>query len=371
MKQIYIQRGDKFMAEDKQAFIVLDKLPSGTYSVNFDMAKGYYLIKADNLCTEGKLYGDVTERAERILNTYDERSKATGVLLVGDKGSGKTMLARRISELAHTKFDNCVSILVNNKYYGEDFNVFLQGIDQPAVVIFDEFEKTYNMDEQEHLLTVFDGVQSSKKLFLLTCNNQYKVNDFMLNRPGRIYYKFKYNGLDKQFIIDYCTDNLKNIAETKNIIAVSRFFSSFSFDMLKALVEETNRYGESALVAATMLNIDPESDYSIEYVLHIYKNGIRMVANNGQPYESRCSNSPLRCDGEDWYIAPPSEVVHGKRKAEPYEFEQAYELQLDVNNLASVDKDGYSFIFNVEEVPGVQLAFKQRKIQTMSYGMLA
>jgi hypothetical protein len=69
--------------------------------------------------------------------------------------------------------------MVNERHIGDDFVHFLQSIDQPCVVIFDEFEKVYSYEEQAALLTMFDGTMSSKKLWILTCNHQHNVNEFI------------------------------------------------------------------------------------------------------------------------------------------------------------------------------------------------
>jgi hypothetical protein len=71
-----------------------------------------------------------------------------------------------------------------------------------------------------------------------------------------------FKGLTGEFIREYCYDNLKD-ASLKNIdsvVTVGSLFSEFNFDMLKALVEEMNRYGETAHEAMQMLNAKPEFD---------------------------------------------------------------------------------------------------------------
>jgi hypothetical protein len=71
-----------------------------------------------------------------------------------------------------------------------------------------------------------------------------------------------FKGLDQNFIREYCYDNLKD-ASLKNIdgvCTVGSLFAEFNFDMLKALVEEMNRYNETAQEAMQMLNAKPEFD---------------------------------------------------------------------------------------------------------------
>jgi hypothetical protein len=85
----------------------------------------------------------------------------------------------------------------------------------------------------------------------------------MRNRPGRIFYAIDFSGLDVDFIREYCEDNLKNKDHIDSVCKASFMFSQFNFDMLKALVEEMNRYGENAHEAMALLNTKPQnSDYT-------------------------------------------------------------------------------------------------------------
>lgn len=73
---------------------------------------------------------------------------------------------------------------------------------------------------QEKILTLFDGVYPSKKLFMLTSNNQGRVNEYLKNRPGRIYYRFDFSTLESDFVKEYCEDNLLNKSYVDDVVKV-------------------------------------------------------------------------------------------------------------------------------------------------------
>lgn len=253
---LYIRSGSRFQVTTEAAMDLHDKLPAGTYTVKFnEMAGQFYLEAVEGFTVKGKVYGDTAEVTQRILSTFYDRSGSTGVLLAGEKGSGKTLQAKMLSLVAMT--EGIPTIIINRPWCGEEFNAFMQTIEQPTVVIFDEFEKVYDRDDQEKMLTLLDGVYPSKKLFVLTSNDKYRINDHMTNRPGRLFYALDYKGLDNDFIMEYCADNLKQVDQAESICRVAMMFSQFNFDMLKALVEEMNRYGETAQQALKMLNAKP------------------------------------------------------------------------------------------------------------------
>ena len=277
-----------FHVSRKDSMDLTETLPVGNYVVCLDSMNGiFYLEKVEDFSPMGKIYGDVNTRADRILSTFNSRSKSTGVLLVGKKGSGKTLLARQISLDAAEK-QQIPTLIINTQFVGDKFNSFIQSIEQPCIIFFDEFEKIYDRDHQEVLLTLFDGTFPSKKLFLLTSNNMYAVDANMRNRPGRIFYMIEYGNISIEFIEEYCNDNLKNKHYTAQICQLSVMFE-FNFDMLKSLVEEMNRYNESPTDSLKLLNIKEDKDNSREYELVLEKDGVVIK----HTYPHTCTLNPL------------------------------------------------------------------------------
>lgn len=250
----FIKNGNTFNITNEANIDIRKELPVGTYTIKQSMT-GLYLEQQPDAVIEHKVYGGAHKRAARIIKTFGERPGSTGVALQGEKGSGKTLLARMLSQ--QLRDVGVSTFLVNTPFAGESFNTFLSQIEQPIMVLFDEFEKVYDMDTQNKLLTLFDGTHQSKKLFVITLNDSYRMSEFMKNRPGRFYYAYKYDGLEEDEVRGYCEDVLINKGEISSIITFSKTFGKFNFDILKAIVEEMNRYGERVGDVVQHLNARP------------------------------------------------------------------------------------------------------------------
>ena len=333
----YLKKGATFWPTPEGAIDLRNALPIGTYTVRLSI-EGFYLEESNDFNVTGKIYGKTHRHADRILSTFHDRKNTTGVLLNGEKGSGKTQLAKIISQKSAEQ--GISTLIVNSPFCGDQFNAFMMAITEPVVVIFDEFEKVYDEKEQEAILTLMDGVYPSKKLFILTVNDKYKVNSHMRNRPGRIFYMIEYKGLDSQFIEEYCLDNLKNKSYIQQVCRLTLLFDSFNFDMLKALVEEMNRYDESPNQAMEMLNAKPYDAGSIRHNVQVFMEG--KVIPDDRVHPTVIRGNPIAHEELNFYITPTAKPGEDQDDVD--------QLQIEINQhmLKKIDTDSgkFTYVFN-------------------------
>lgn len=267
-----------FDYDDEQ---ITSNITPAVYSVEQDMG-GYYLRFVSNkFDVPSKVFGSTSSRAEKILKTYDDRTRSTGILLTGDKGSGKTMLSSLVSNKMIER--GLPVILIEQPFTGTAFVEFLNNIGE-SVLFFDEFGKIFNSvgnggenneggltamlaknkkkdDAQESLLSVFDGANTIKRLILLTENDSRDINAYMLNRPGRVYYHFRYKKVEDEVVKEFCQFNKVPEDIIKAILLKVASSIEFSFDSLKAVVEEYLRFKEDINVIFANLNIEQARVY--------------------------------------------------------------------------------------------------------------
>lgn len=345
----YTRNGTAFRVTKQGDLDITNKLPAGTFIIKQDPFGNLFLDKIDDFDLPQKLYGDCTKNAERILNTFNDRPNATGVLLNGEKGSGKTLLAKSIAVRA--AIQNMPTIVINAAWHGDKFNEFIQAIDQPAIILFDEFEKVYQPDEQQDILTLMDGVFPTKKLFILTVNDKWRVDQHMRNRPGRIFYMLDFKGLDINFIREYCMDNLNNKNYVEQVCMLSRVFDQFNFDMLKALVEEMNRYEETPQEAMRMLNTKPEFSGVSHYEVKLNVKGKDVTA----IYPAVWSGNPL---------APSGIEINYDPNPEDNDVDSV-DMPFTTAELKKIDSDQGLFIFQNED--GARLTLAKVKTKEWDY----
>ena len=263
-----------------------DRLPAKTYIIRFAKLSGFYLDEYSDIdVAEDRIYGNHVQKAQKVLRSFGQFGRNLGVILSGNKGIGKSLFARLLSGEA---LKNDIPVIIVDKYIS-GIASYIETIDQNIMVLFDEFDKTFGdvkvpdgeVEAQAALLGLFDGITSGKKLFVITCNDIRKLSDFIVNRPGRFHYHFRFEYPSAEEIKTYLFDKLDKSrhSEIEHIIAFSRKVD-LNYDCLRAIAFEINN-GESFQDAISDLNIINLSQECYDITIY-FKNGSPMSVKNKQ-----------------------------------------------------------------------------------------
>lgn len=241
-------------------------LPAQCYTIDVRQFRGFYLSEHDPLKVTETMYGPLIrgDKSGKILRAFKQMDRSLGVLLSGKKGSGKSLFSKLICQRAVNEL-NAPVIIIDR--YIEGMNDFIESIDQELVIFFDEFDKVFgkvkpregSSDPTTEWLSTFDGTSSKKRLFIVTCNDLYNISAYLVNRPGRFHYHFRFDVPEEQETSEYLEANLKSEYHDQipAIINFSRRID-LTYDCLRAICFEINNgeHFDTAIRDLNIVNID-------------------------------------------------------------------------------------------------------------------
>jgi SpoVK/Ycf46/Vps4 family AAA+-type ATPase len=238
MSRVWVKTDFGIIASNKQEPY---EFTPGIYTTCFSERIGCFLKKdSDSFPTPNKIYDLDQKFIEKVLKQFSlNDDKNLGVLLCGLKGTGKTFTAKMIANQSGLPV-----ITVMEAYPGIDS--FIADINFDCVIMIDEYEKVFAGDARGILLSCMDGVQSpkSKVMFLLTTNTL-DVNDNLIDRPSRIRYLKRYEGLSKEIINDIVDDLLVNKSFKENLIETISEIPNITIDIIMEIIKDTNNHNEN------------------------------------------------------------------------------------------------------------------------------
>ena len=201
-----------------------------------------------------KIYGEHSHILNRIKKAWQYHKGNLGTLLNGVKGTGKTVTAQLVGNWA---IEQGMPVLVVQDPV--PLALILGRIEQDCVVIFDEFEKTHRlMDDQQALLSAVDGMarNAHRRLFLFTSNSKHVEENF-LDRPSRIRYCWEFNRLGDD-VIEQLMDDLLEPHLWTHRAAISSYLATrkvCSIDVAKTVINEVNIFEEPPEAFAENMNL--------------------------------------------------------------------------------------------------------------------
>lgn len=259
-----------------------EQLPVQVYTVEFNKMTGFFLQQYQNIAVTEKIYGVHNEKVNKVLHSFSLFERNLGIILSGAKGIGKSLFAKL---LAQRVIEEGYPLIIANSYI-PGIADYIASIEQEIVVLFDEFDKTFcsgerdNLnDPQSEMLTLFDGLSQGKKMFVVTCNSLRNLNSYLVNRPGRFHYHFRFDYPTDEEIREYLQDKISKefYGEIEKVVAFSQKVE-LNYDCLRSIAFELSlglRF-EEAIKDLNIIHIDNEK-YNI---FLLFKDGTKASYKN-------------------------------------------------------------------------------------------
>lgn len=224
-----------------------DRLAPGLYkNPEINEATGYITLdKADKLFEiPSVIYGKSEDYADLIMQDYDPVGEPIGVLLIGTKGMGKSMLAEMLSmRVYELKYP---VIHITRRINPETIPKLLD-IVGPCVLYMEEFEKCFNrIEDVPVILNTLSDSTLKGCMFIISANTlDTHLYDPLLNRPQRLKYRINYGRLDKSVINQILADHQITEAQ-KSVYLEWALSSNPNIDSLITLVRMTGHITDGA-----------------------------------------------------------------------------------------------------------------------------
>lgn len=211
---IPLPKGCTYDLEPGKVYDLLIKTVWGERVIKFELNGEMNLPPTVYQTKKDKLFID------RVLKNFNSSDKnTTGVLLTGDKGTGKSVTAKVLAEKAKLPI-----IVINPNLEEKYLEEFFKEFDTPVCILFDEVDKNFSTQK---MLIFLDGMhKTAKKLVVMTANDEDGLSHFIKNRCSRIRYYRHYSMKDdareyaelicdsknidnKEEVVDFIVNNIK------------------------------------------------------------------------------------------------------------------------------------------------------------------
>jgi len=261
---------------------VIDSIGKGVYEI-FNGKDQFGVIYTKNkFDLPEKIYGKRHDDLAKLIgNAQLESTSSVGCLLLGLKGSGKTITMKHIANKCIEHRDYTVFVL--DQYYPKQLiEMLADSANGKCVFYIDEFGKKFSdrshsadeSEEAESLLELLNCETLKDCLFLLADNDSDKISNYLLDRPERITFLCEFGSL-----ADDTAEELIEEIDVPEIAGWLKYYtkqvrSKLSFDVFSTVIRVAKEHTElSELIGILSYYNVPLPEWRYPKVVRYYSEG--------------------------------------------------------------------------------------------------
>lgn len=257
---------------------IVETFPGGVFSLKFHPEQGSWFDKEGDIRINlDNVYGDHVDYADLFYKGYCSRDRSTGVLLTGLKGTGKTLISKILSRKFIER--GLPVILIDRPLPPSVISDMLGKIETECMIIIDEFEKNFEIEDQNRLLSFLDGTYSSKRMVVVIANDVEDLTPYILDRPNRMLFRKHFSGLTVKELNDFLDrklgDELPGLrAELINYV---KLHHQVTYDIVNNIVEVCKLFDCGLLQAMDILNIPGKGNISVPVKITLFGDRKKLI----------------------------------------------------------------------------------------------
>ena len=240
MSMVFTDHGNVITYDYQDTRKTSDHLPVGIYRLKmtespFGISVSFERKEFKQFVVTERRYGRHDRIVKTIFDDYDRVNPPLGVIAIGEKGGGKSLLCE---DLSNRLLSKGLPILMVDQAIPPEVLLEISNVSGPCVFYFDEIGKIYTDKNAGALLTFFSNQNQIGRVFLVTANAASELSPYFFERPGRFKYKIDMSKIERDAYLEYLT--AQNVPSEK-VIWLESIWRSMTYDQLRVIVPLLHR----------------------------------------------------------------------------------------------------------------------------------
>lgn len=228
-----------YRIEESSGITPVDSVKPAVYRIVVtDRGQVHLLHDRERFTMPPKFYGAHEEIVQDVLQAISSTDASVGVLLVGEKGNGKSLC---MEDLANHAIDAGRPVLRITNAVPKEVLTYVHQTIGAAAFLFDEFATSYfEAKQRNELIDFFSDKAMVNCLFIVAQGDEQKIPSDYQNRPGRFLFRIKVSN-PTPVVVEEIVKDLNVNPKLHDTLVEYCISAELNMDSIRSVIETTNR----------------------------------------------------------------------------------------------------------------------------------